>query len=245
MEPVKILIVEDNPLEAEEMRFFAQQVGYHVTEICTTGESALKSIKKNFPDIVLLDIHLPGELDGVDIAGIIKKSWHLPVVFLTANPEVETMTRMKEILGDFFLPKPFNNLQLITAIDYSLIKTGISAGDPAHPAIQLNQYFFFYNGKGYEKICIPDILYIKSDRNRSIIHLKDKDAFTANLHLKIIERLQHPYLVRVHRSVIVNKMEVNAILENTYLLLSNGKRIVFSPNYLPNPSLLFPIVKSG
>lgn len=246
MEPIKILIVEDSPLEAEEMRIFANRAGYVVTDVCKSGETALGCIVKNKPDLVLFDIHLAGELDGVESANIVKKSWNLPVVFLTSDPRLDTMTRMKRSGGDFFLPKPFNEQQFRTAIEYSLIDYALHSGNTPRPVLQLSEHFFFYYEGAYRKVAVADILCIEAARHQSVIFLKGKDSsFIVNLHLKVIENLQHPQLIRIHRSMIVNSAAVEAVQENNYLLLTGGKKVIFSQTYLPNPGAIFPIVTNS
>ena len=95
-EKAKILIVEDERIIALEMRHNLESMGYDVAAIVSSGEEAVRKAEELHPDLVLMDIILQGEMDGVEAAGQIKNRFDVPVVYVTANvsdARLEDITR--------------------------------------------------------------------------------------------------------------------------------------------------------
>jgi PAS domain S-box-containing protein len=118
--PVRILIAEDELLVAEDLRERLEQMGYEVCEVLDTAEEAILAIEKLQPDLALLDIHLRGELDGIAVAGHVRKRCQTPVIFLTAHADQATIERagITEPLG--YVLKPFDGRELHAAIEMAL-----------------------------------------------------------------------------------------------------------------------------
>jgi len=105
-EPRKILIVEDEPIVALDEKKQVESFGYRVLDIVTTGEEAVVEIEKNPPDLVLMDINLEGKMDGIEVAETLKERFDIPVVFITAHSEVDTLQRAKITAPYAYLIKP-------------------------------------------------------------------------------------------------------------------------------------------
>ena len=93
---VKILIVEDEMLIAANISLELTSMGYEITGIIPRGEEALLHIRENQPDIILLDIHLKGKLDGIQVATEMQKDFDIPIVYLTANSDDAHFNRAKK-----------------------------------------------------------------------------------------------------------------------------------------------------
>ncbi len=118
----KILIVEDDLLTARIISKMLTNRGFIITDIITKSCEVLDSIIKNSPDIILMDITLEGELDGIEIAYKIKEKFNIPIIYLTADSSEETIKRAK-ITGPFgYLIKPVNEKILVTTIEITLQK---------------------------------------------------------------------------------------------------------------------------
>jgi len=119
--PVKVLIVEDEVIVAEDVRSKLITKGYEVTGIVDTFEKALESVKANYPDIMILDIRIKGEITGVETAIIFASQFEkpIPVVFLTAFSESEFPV-LKAIESYTFIKKPFTEEALFQAIEKTL-----------------------------------------------------------------------------------------------------------------------------
>lgn len=118
----KILIVEDEKIISLDLQRRLEKFGYEVTGLATTGEEAISLAEKRQPDIVLMDIMLAGETDGIDAAKIINRRFQIPVIFLTAYADEKTLERAKEAEPFGYILKPFKEKELYTTIDISLYK---------------------------------------------------------------------------------------------------------------------------
>ncbi|MFA4825546.1 MAG: response regulator [Methanoregula sp.] len=122
MEQASIFIVEDELIEAEDIRQTLKDQGYSIAGVTQSGESALEILKGIHPDLVLMDIHLAGTLDGIDTAEQIRTLYHIPVIFLTAHVDDITLGRAKVTEPYGYILKPFDDRELHSAIEMALYK---------------------------------------------------------------------------------------------------------------------------
>jgi signal transduction histidine kinase len=108
----KIMVVEDERIVALNLKQRLARMGYEVTAIATSGAKALAAIASNRPDIVLMDIHIDGDMDGIATAAAIPPELHLPVVYLTAYSEEATLERARQTQPYGYLLKPFSEREL-------------------------------------------------------------------------------------------------------------------------------------
>jgi signal transduction histidine kinase len=108
----KIMVVEDERIVGLNLKQRLVRMGYEVTAIATSGQKALAAIAANRPDIVLMDIHIDGDMDGIETAAAIPPDLHLPVVYLTAYSEEATLDRARETQPYGYLLKPFSEREL-------------------------------------------------------------------------------------------------------------------------------------
>ncbi|MEH2349339.1 MAG: diguanylate cyclase [Nostoc sp.] len=118
----KILVVEDEKVIASNIRKSLQKLGYSVSEITKSGEEAIKKVAETHPHLVLIDICLAGEIDGIHIADIIQNQFHLPVVYLTDCSEHETLHNNQLSEPFSYIVKPFIESDLHFAIEMALYK---------------------------------------------------------------------------------------------------------------------------
>ncbi|MBO9670407.1 MAG: response regulator [Sphingobium sp.] len=111
------LIVEDEFLIAEGLRVQLQAMGLDVCDVATTAEAAVELAEKHRPDLVLMDVRLDGEKDGVDAAMEIHRSIKTPVIFLTGSREDMTIARINEDHPAGVLFKPVSPVQLQRTIE--------------------------------------------------------------------------------------------------------------------------------
>lgn len=115
------LVVEDDPLVADEIQFCLKDLGYATMGPVHSVEEALHLIETFLPDFVLLDIHLgEGQRTGIELANIINRDYSIPFIFLTAYADDLTLREVKETLPAGFVVKPFNEKRLKAAIQLAL-----------------------------------------------------------------------------------------------------------------------------
>jgi len=122
MSQAKILVVEDEGIIANDIAFQLNRSGYDVLAIASSGEEALNLLQKLQPDLVLMDIRLRGELDGIDTASRVRSEYHLPIIFLTSHADAETLARAKHVTPSGYVVKPFRQVNLCSAIEMAVFK---------------------------------------------------------------------------------------------------------------------------
>lgn len=120
MNTIRILIVEDEQLVADDLRETLENMGYCVPDLVTSGEDAIFKAQSLQPDLVLMDIRLEGEIDGVEASQKIQSSFNIPVVYLTANADRATLERVKASHPFGYILKPFDEKTLSTTIEIAL-----------------------------------------------------------------------------------------------------------------------------
>lgn len=122
MSSARILIVEDDRVVARDIAQQMTRCGHVVIGCVTTGEDAITVAAKEKPSLVLMDVRLEGELDGIDAARQLRESHSLPIVFLTAYADEETVRRATVTEPFGYVLKPFDDLQLRTVVEMALYK---------------------------------------------------------------------------------------------------------------------------
>ncbi|MBN1524196.1 MAG: response regulator [Spirochaetales bacterium] len=121
-----ILIVEDEKIVATDIKYMLKKIDMTSADIAQTATDAFAKIQEKKPDIILMDINLSGEIDGVQAAEIILKDYKIPVMYLTAYADEKTVERAKHTEPIGYLLKPFNEIELKTNIEIALYKQKIN-----------------------------------------------------------------------------------------------------------------------
>ncbi len=117
---IKILIVEDEKIVALDLKRRLTKLGYQVTGMAASGNKALALVNQELPNIVLMDIHIQGDIDGVEAAAMLQKIYSVPIIYLTAYSEEKTLFRAKTTKPYGYLLKPFSDRELHIIIQVSL-----------------------------------------------------------------------------------------------------------------------------
>jgi PAS domain S-box-containing protein len=122
MEKKRILIVEDERIVAEDIKMNLQSLGYAIPGIVSSGEEAIRKTEEHNPDLVLMDISLKGDIDGIETATQIRSRFDIPIVYLTAYADEKTIERAKITEPFGYIIKPFDDRGLHVNIEMSLYK---------------------------------------------------------------------------------------------------------------------------
>ena len=120
MTKIKILIVEDEPLIAEDIRDLLTQVNYHVVGVAYNKEDAISLLQTTFPDIALLDINLGNNTDGITIAETINEKYNIPFLYLTSYSSKLILDKVKHTFPMGYIVKPFDEADLFTGVEIAL-----------------------------------------------------------------------------------------------------------------------------
>lgn len=225
---VKILIVEDEMIIGANISLQLSELGYEVTGIVPRGEEALIHVEQNKPDIVLLDIQLKGELDGIETAKRMQLNNDIPIIYLTANSDEKNFIRAKETNPHAFISKPFKKLDLQRAIELTIGRTLISKKgsqkrmEDCISAHILNDSIFVKRNDKMIKILIKDIYYFEADRNYCKIFSKNRDCLLVMTLKNIGEKLPKEYFFRIHRSYIVNLSHIDEVAGSHVVILKKA-----------------------
>ncbi|MGJ3236880.1 LytR/AlgR family response regulator transcription factor [Marivirga sp.] len=225
-EKFKILIVEDEMLIGANISLQLNELGYEVTGIIPRGEEALQHIDENTPDIILLDINLKGELDGIETALEMQKKHNIPIIYLTANTDEAHFNRAKETKPYGFISKPFKKLDLQRTIELTInqldskIRNNTDTEAQNNSSFILSDCIFVRHLNSMVKVDIKDILYIEAERNYCRIFSNSKEYLVVMSLKEMDEKLPAKHFLRTHRSYIINLSQIKEIAA-THVVIGN------------------------
>jgi CheY-like chemotaxis protein len=121
MPPARILIVEDERIIAAELMRRVTRLGYDVIATAGSGEEAIRRARESCPQLVLMDIGLPGEMNGLEAGARIWEELKIPVVYVTAYADEQTMAQVRTPPPVLTVHKPFDTLQLRSTLERALV----------------------------------------------------------------------------------------------------------------------------
>ena len=234
MSKQNILVVEDESIVSKDIQHSLKKLGYHVVGAASTGEKALELVRLERPDIVLMDIMLKGEMNGIETAEIIRTELAIPVIFLTAYSDESTLAKAKITEPYGYIIKPFKEIDLHTSIEMAIYKHSkeqeiIRERDLLFSIIENKEvsadFIFVKSNSRLVKLKTEDIYYIEALKDYVVIHTADT-RYTIHSTMKDIElKMGAADFVRVHRSFIVCFDKI-ASIEFPNLTLDNDKKVI-------------------
>lgn len=203
MDKIKILVVEDEVIIADDLCDTLEDLGYFTFEPVTTYTEAVAQIEVEKPDIAILDIELGGRKSGIDLAQKIRKSYNFPFIFLTSNTDTITVEKAKKVNPPAYLAKPFTKENIYTSIEIALSNHQKNEQPNKFTCIA-KEALFIKEKKAYKKIKFCDIQYLKSDHVYTEIKLNNSSIKIVRIGLNTIINQLGSQFIRVHRSYIVN-----------------------------------------
>ena len=210
--PLKIGIVEDDLIIAESIAIALEQIGYAHTQPVRNYMDALRMIEKDSPDLLLIDIMIDGEKDGIDLATTVNKSYSIPFIFLTGNSDHATVTRAKEVKPSAYIVKPFSENDLYTSIEIAFNNYNqLQPKQQTHPTSSLKNFIFIKEGELFHKLDENDILFLESDNVYLTIHTEKKHFVIREKMDDFIAAHSNLNFFRVHRSYAINLKHLETI----------------------------------
>lgn len=210
MDRIKVLIVEDKMLVASSIAATLKKHGLEVSAICSSGDEALSHVGKCKPDLILMDIELDGPLDGIATSELISRRSTIPTIYLSDYTDSTTVERAKKTHPANYLSKPFNEADLIRAIDIAF--TNHNEKTDGKAGILLSDYVFVRtDNQAYRKVAYSAIVYLKAGGSYCEIVTEDKTHTLSSSMNNIHEQLNHKDFMRVHRSYVINVKKITFI----------------------------------
>ncbi|MEN7548790.1 LytTR family transcriptional regulator DNA-binding domain-containing protein [Rapidithrix thailandica] len=229
MSKVKVLIVEDDFIHANRLEMYLDEMGYDLAGIAQEAEQALDMIATAQPDLLLVDIHLAGSLDGVQMMERLNKKKALPAIFITSYRDKETFERAKLTDPYAYIIKPYDKETLQAAIELAIYKFSKSQHDQEPFQGWQEDHFlkgvlFVKSKRRLIKIKISDILCVEAKDKVCQINVEEEIIETRMPLQKLEEKLTNNAFLRVHRSFIINKEKISQIdLSKNEILLGACK----------------------
>ncbi len=118
-----IIIAEDEKIVAKDIENKLQKLGYEISAVVSTGKAVLERVSESVPDLVLMDIKLEGDMDGIEAARKLRDGYDIPVIYLTAYADKLTLGRIAETQPYGYVLKPFSIKELKHRIEIALSKS--------------------------------------------------------------------------------------------------------------------------
>lgn len=229
-----ILVVEDESIVSKDIQQSLKKLGYNIVGAASTGERAIEIANETKPDLVLMDIMLKGDMSGIETAAKIKETLSIPVIYLTAYADENTLAKAKVTEPYGYIIKPFKEIDLHTSIEMALYKHGkeqeiVKERDFLYSLVENKEgddsVIFVKSNSRLIKVKSTDILFVEALKDYVVINLGDV-RYTIHSTMKDIEKkLPSNDFIRVHRSYIVRLDKINAI-EQTNIVMEGGKKMI-------------------
>ena len=224
--PISILVVEDEPFIAENISNKLKELGYIVAGTVESGEAALKHALRVNPDVVLFDINLAGDLDGIEAARLMQHEMQVVVIYLTSLNDKHTFARARKTEPAAWLEKPFNSRGLKQTIELAMDR---QAGGPLPPR-HFPESIFLRDSDQHIRLAVADILCIKADRAYCFVITLDGRKFQQSVPMNAMaKRIGSPDLVQIHKSYTLNLTHVTSVAGNT--LIANNQEFLLGKKY--------------
>lgn len=234
-----ILVVEDESIVAKDIQNSLRKLGYSVMGTIDNGEDALKLIEGSQPDIVLMDIMLKGAMSGIEVATLIKEKYDIPVIYLTAYADENTLNKAKITEPHGYIIKPFKEVDLHTAIEVAMYKHGKELEikkerDMLYSLVENKNdkdVVFVKSNSRMVKIRTKDIYFVEALKDYVIINTANARYTVLSTMKNIEQKLSSKDFIRVHRSFIVLIDKIVAIDHNVLLMEDDKKEIPIGGSY--------------
>lgn len=233
MPKVSVLVVEDESIVSKDIQHSLKKLGYDVVGSAPSGEKAVELALDLKPNVILMDIMLKGEMNGIEASTEIKKSLNVPIIFLTAYADENTLEKAKITEPYAYIIKPFKEIDLHTSIEMALYKHGkemevLKERDMLYSIVEnkdSKEFIFVKSNSRLVKLNTQDIYFVEALKDYVVINTQGA-RFTIHSTMKDIEKkLPEQQFLRVHRSFIV-RLDKIATIEQPNIILENDKKII-------------------
>lgn len=237
-QPIRILIVEDNVIIADDMQSMLEEIGYVIVDNVIVYEQAVEVLKNKEVDLVLIDIILASDKTGIDLGKHIRDIYDIPFIFVTSNSDRATVENAKSVKPNGYLVKPFEQQDLYTSIEIALSNfISVVKKDDSQEVEEekqmsnkvLKDSIFVKKQHLYYRIPFGDIQFIKADNVYLEVNTVDKKFLVRSPLKDYLEKLPQNKFYRAHKSYIVNVDHIDAL--NSRDILINKTLIPISKDF--------------
>ncbi len=246
---VRILIVEDEILLAHDISNRLSDLGYAIVGVAASADEALQYLATDSTvDLIVLDIVLQGDKDGIEFAHINNKRFGIPYIFLTSHADFNFVERAKSVKPFAYILKPFNDRQVMVAIEVALLNYSLNKpkkdlfqtptfNTEENRVLQIKNSLFLKKEQHFQRVHLEDILFLQAENNYTSLHTVSKKYIYSIVLKKVESQLPKAIFIRVHRSFVVNIQLVTGFEGNT--LYIEEKKLPIGKSYKENVFKLF------
>jgi two-component system LytT family response regulator len=237
MDKINILLIEDTKSEEEALSSVLLENDYNIVGVATNYTEALTLFYQHKVDLVIIDVFLNGQPEGITFAETITITPNVakPFVFLTSSKDRQIFERAKLTKPFSFLLKPFNELEVLYAIEMAIEKfyeqTNVFLSEEQDTVIG-NSHLFIKKKNALKKVALQDIIYIEVEERYCNIITSNENYLVALSLTKITEFLDTNTFAKTHRNYIVNTNKISEIILSENLIILEGNyKITLSEKY--------------
>jgi len=223
MPDIRVFVVEDELLHAEHTKMSVEEAGFEVAGECANADEALNAILKTKPDVVLMDISLPGKHNGITVAKALKEKSNIPVIFTSSLKDEETLKEAAETAPISYLVKPVEADNLKAAITLASIKPTAEA--PEQATLE-DEKLFIKSGNRLQKIKVSEILWVETaGDNYCKLVTAEHQLVSRHTVRQMSLLLPAETFIQTHRAYLVNLEKIESIHEKEQVVRVGAKDI--------------------
>jgi DNA-binding LytR/AlgR family response regulator len=229
MDNYKIVIVEDEPNIADSLKDILEALEHTVLNVFDNGKEVLEYLHTTTPDLILLDIQIKGDMDGIEVARHIAEKDNQPFIFTTAFADEETIKKATAYSPYGYIVKPYGMKDIYAAIEIAMNNhklIGELKNVTPEPTMVTNNHLFLKVDTRLVKVKEEEIFYVEAKGDYVLFKTAEKGHIVHSTMKKVEEKLNPARFLKVHRSFIINLDHVVDIEDNS--LVINGKVIPVS-----------------
>ena len=211
MADLRVFVVEDELLHAEHTKMSIEEAGYAVAGECENADEALAVILESAPDLVLMDISLPGKHNGITLARALGEQSDIPVIFTTSLSDEATIKEAAETKPLSYLVKPITAGNLKAAVTMAALKP---EGGEAEATLVEEETLFIKSGNKLQKIEVADILWVETAGDNYCKLVTAEHQLVSRHTVKQMSKLlPAEFFVQTHRAYLINLKMIESIHE--------------------------------
>ena len=215
---IRIFIVEDELIHAEALKIALEEIGLDLAGECSNADEAFEMIRKSKPDVLLVDISLPGIMNGMTLAAKVHQQLGIPHIFTTSFTEAEIIDQAVLTNPSGYIKKPVEKSNLRAAIKIALLNN-----NKIHQPEKKTDFIFTKIGNKLVRINLCDVLIIKADGDNLISLVTEKKEIPCRITLKEFSSQLPDNFIQVHRSFYINIDHLDAFNEPDQTAVLKGR----------------------
>ena len=236
---INILVFEDESIVRKDIEQTLEKIGYNVVASADNGEDAIDLAVRYRPEVILMDIMLKGDMNGIAAAEEIKRTLDVPIIFLTAYADRSTLGEAKLAEPHGYVLKPFKDVDIQTAVEMALHKHGKEQEMRQETDFLRSlaehkddtDIIFVKNRSRLIRVKNSDLLFVEALKDYVVVHTTN-ESYTIHSTMKDVEtKLGGPDFMRVHRSYIVNIEAIESIKYSMITIAGMEKEIPVGGSY--------------